>query len=455
MNKIEIALVLCPCWAHLCPPLGMTYLTAALKKNGFSVKCFDLNIESYHFLKSGNIDYWDYANYYYWLNVDLFRNIIPLVKKYLEGKVKEILESNPDVIGFSVFDTGALASLYMAQEIKKIAPNKIIVFGGPGCNKEMEGYGFLNSGFVDAVIAGEGEEAFIELLERYKEKNTLESIEGSIIKKNGNIIDAEVRKEIKDLNSLAFPDFSMLDIKQYTMRALPVLTSRGCVARCSFCSEWGKFRFRKAENIIEELKQGIKNYNMKEFLFNDSLINGNVKELERLSDLIIENKMDIIWGGYARIDLRLNLGLLKKMKKAGCKYLSYGIESGSQKVLNDMNKRILLKDAANNLRDTKRAGIEGHINWIVGFPTESTLDFIKSLWFIYSNRKYIFVVNPGHGCGIIPSCDLNKNRKRYRISNQPFLNNWRTVDFTNTIIHRRIRLKILLNLLDISRIRHS
>jgi len=455
MSKIRAALIVCPCWSNICPPLGMPYLASMLKHIGHEVKCFDLNIELYNLLKQERIDYWDFGNNYYWTDPNRFSKVLlPLIAEYLKNKIEEILEYNPEIIGFSVFDTSALASLYVAEKIKEIMPDKKIIFGGPECFKERNGHRFLHSGFVDMVVVGEGEDTLAELLDR----GGLEKIPGSIFKQDGQIVDGGIRNKMKDINTIYFPDYSDLGIIRYKQFALPIITSRGCIARCSFCGEMlymKKYRYRTAENILQELIQGVKKYKVREFLFNDSLINGNLNELSRLVDLIIENKLDISWGGYIRVNPKMDIDLLRRMKKSGCSYLSYGIESGSQKVLNDMNKRISLEDAEKNLQDTNLSGIYAHVNWIVGFPTETVLDFLKSLAFVYKNKKYIFNLNSGQTCGIPVDFDLYKYPERYKISKRPFLNNWRTSDFTNTILHRRIRLKIFHKWLALLKIRYT
>lgn len=458
---MKIALVVCPCWSNSCPPLGIAYLSAVLKTKGYRVKCFDLNIELFDRLKESERNYWGFKEHCNWENPYFIDKVFPLIKNHFDEKIEEILEYNPDIIGATVFYTSALSSLYLAEEIKKSDPGKKIIFGGPECYKEITTSRFLNNGSVDAIVVGEGEQILSELLEAYSTTGRLNNIEGVLVRSNSGIANNtfKFREEIGDLNSLPRPDFSDFNLKKYTRVALPVMTSRGCVARCVFCGEvryWKKFRYRKAEHILEELKYNVTHYGVHEFFFNDSLINGNPNELSRLVDLIIENRLDISWGGYARIDKRMGLDMLTRMKKAGCHLLSYGIESGSQKVVNDMHKMFFLKDAEENLANTVKAGIEAHVNWIVGFPTETWVDFMRSLLFIYKNRKYITHFNPGYvPCGISPDSDLEKNAGTFRIASKTFLNSWRTLYFRNTIIHRKFRLKILRKFISLLKISHS
>lgn len=447
MCKTKLALVICPCWTNFTPPLGIAYLASASRIKGYEVKCFDINIELYNLLKGKTDDYWDFKEHYRWQDPYFSQYVQPLIGDYLRNKAQEILSFNPDIIGFSVFYTNAAASLFLAQEIKKRDSAKKIIFGGQECFKESSNPRFLNSGFVDAVVVGEGEETLEELLRGYAETALLNNIKGAIIKTNGKKLNTGLREEIKDLDLLPFPDYNDFNLKLYKRFALPIMTSRGCIARCAFCGEiryWKNFRFRSAENVFSELKKNIERYGIKDFFFNDSLINGNLKELLKLTDSIIKNELDINWGGYARVNPGLTLDFLKKLNKSGCHYLSYGIESGSQKVVNAMNKNISLKDASMNLENTVKAGIEAHVNWIVGFPNESWLDFLKSLIFIYKNRRNISHFNPGQvPCGVLPESGLALNPKKFKIADRLFLNNWRTKFFTNTIIHRQLRLQIL------------
>jgi radical SAM superfamily enzyme YgiQ (UPF0313 family) len=458
---MKIALVICPSWTNFCPPLGIAYLSAILKNEGHTVRCFDINIGLENELKGGAIDYWAFSQHHKW-HFPYFQNeMLPLIKQHLDDKVDEILAYDPDVIGFTVYNTSSLASLHVAKELKKRSPDKKIVFGGPECYKEINTTQFLGSGFVDAVVVGEGEETLKELLKVYAHTGRLSNIKGALTKTNTGFPEEqfEFRELIEHLESLPFPDFSDFNLKKYTRNALPIMTSRGCVARCAFCGEaryWKKFRFRKAENIFLELKRGVEDFGIRNFLFSDSLINGNLYELAKLADLIIDNKLYISWGGYARVNKHMDLDLFVKLKKAGCVYLCYGIESGSQKVVNDMRKMFLLKDAQINLANTIKAGIEAYVNWMVGFPTETWIDFLKSLNFIYRNRKHITFLNPGQSpCGIPPDSDLEKDASRFNITKKPFLNNWRTRYFTNTVIHRNLRLRILRKFISTLKMNHS
>ncbi|MGE5307959.1 MAG: B12-binding domain-containing radical SAM protein [Deltaproteobacteria bacterium] len=449
----KIALITAPCWSVFTPPLGISYLSAALKMAGYDARCFDLNVSLFDSLKGGPRDHWDFCNHADWCGQRFETELLPRVRPFLDEGVERIRRYAPDMAGFSIFYTNIECSLFIASRLKEVMPGIKIVFGGPECYRDLTENRFLARSLIDALVIGEGEAAVRELAGRLSDGKDFSGIPGTLVR-GGQFIP---RPDIADLNSLAYPDFSDFDLNLYRFKALPLMSSRGCVAKCSFCGEvrhWKTFRYRRAENIFGELVRGSRDHGCRDFFFNDSLINGNVRELSRLADMIHESGMRISWGGYARVNPQMDLDFFRRLKRAGCTYLSFGIESGSQKVLRDMKKNIRLADARKNLRDARAAGLQTHVNWIVGFPTESCFDFLLSLWFVFRNRAVISHFNPGQvPCGILPGSDLATHPQEYGISPRSFLNEWRTGFFASTIITRRARLWIfrrLLRILNIS-----
>jgi hypothetical protein len=157
--------------------------------------------------------------------------------------------------------------------------------------------------------------------------------------------------------------------------------------------------------------------------------------------------MDIRWNSYARCDGRMDLDFFHKIKASGCSLLSFGVESGSEKVLDEMKKKIKVWEIENNLRDARIANIENHVNWVIGFPTETTADWCHSLHVLYNTRNWVTVISPGMTCGDAPLSDMNKNWKDYNIAwnekpwDNKFMSNWYTIGYENTVLHRSIRLK--------------
>ena len=442
---MKIILIQSPCWTIHQPPLATAYLGSALRANGFEVKAYDLGIDLYNKVEEKYRFMFEMSNNSHWTyKFNETRNILN-VDKFIDNWAKIILDEAPQVIGFSLYWTTSEISLLLAEKIKNIDSSKIIIFGGPSCLKEEKAFDFINRHYVDIVVVREGEETLLDIIRRIENRQDLIGIKGALIKKHGHVVDNGERDFIKNLDSISFPDFDDFDINSYApFVSLPVLTSRGCIGRCTFCSEknfWLTYRFRTADNIFEELK--IQKGKYKEnFYFVDSLINGNMAELSRLCDLIIDANLRVYWGGKARVDKRMSLEFLRKMKKAGCEALDYGIESGSQKIVNDMCKDIDLRTAEKVIRDTYKAGIRANCFFIIGYPSETFYEFLKTAFFVIRNRKFISMISSGSGCGIPPGSYLFKNRDELGILIGDGYSDWKTKDGRNTFDIRRKRLEL-------------
>lgn len=396
---MRVALVQCPAFGVDRPPLALGSLAAFLRRHGYDVNIFDLNIDLYSKTEEKNKIFWEFQYVFQWLDNDYFSKEGLLPKIYFKNWAKEIIDANLDVIGFSIQSSSLTASINLAKEIKNIASDKIIIFGGPlNLSYSIEhSYNLLqiengsNVKIIDIIVLGEGEETLVEILKRIESKFSLDGCMGTIVRTNGRIINNGLRPLIENLNSLVFPEFQDFPSKYKYRDRLPILGSRGCIHKCTFCDDtlmWRHYRFRSAQNILEEMKlrkkQGIR------FLeFNDLLINGNLKQLSELCNLLIKEKLDISWGGSACVDRRMDLNFFKKLKRAGCCYLNYGIESASPKILREMNKGFTIEEAKRVIIDTYKTGISVCTNWIVGFPTETYSDFKVTINFVRDNIDYL------------------------------------------------------------------
>lgn len=400
---MKIALVVAPILSSAAMPLlGIAYLSAYLKNRKHEVNLFDFSPEiECEFFKEKMQSFLSDAEVFinflfpeYSMHQDLFsRDLYDSVEKYIENHVKEILNTNPAAVGFYLHKETSLFSLLMAREIKKINRKILIIFGGPETTREGKGNFFIRTGFVDIVVIGEGEIILAEIADKLEKGEKITHCPGTLINRNGEIIDCGEKPLIENLDDLPFPDFDGFPLQYYEfVGLLPLTTSRGCVENCIFCSEkkiWPHYRTRSVENIIQEIKQQRKKYGFYRFFFCDSLINGNIELLSDLCDKIIKQKIEVYWGGNARITPKMTPKLLKKMYKAGCRFLRYGLESGSQAVLDAMQKGVEIKYAKEVLKNTHKASIWAFVYLIVGFPTETEADFIQTLKFLCKNRKNI------------------------------------------------------------------
>lgn len=443
-GKERIVLAMCPSWGVIFPPYGLAKMTGMLRKEGFACKVYDLNVQAFHYLLNKlGIDYWRGEKYFYWQDPWFYdKYMAKEINPFLTKGIDAIVADKPTMVGFSLYSTNMPASLFMIKELRRRLPNLVIVAGGPAVAISTEELQRDFAPYVNYFFKGEAEEIFLDFLKKGEHLNPLPT---------PGITTGSLTSKIA-LDEKAFADYSDYDIACYTHKdGASIETSRGCVAQCSFCTEtyFWKFRSMTPQRVVDEMKYQIDSYGFKRFWFVDSLVNGDLKNFTQLVDLIIENKLNIGWNSYSRCDGRMTKEFIERIAESGCTGLSYGVESGSQKVLNDMRKKIEIWEIYNNLRDTYSTGkIWTHVNWLIGFPTEENIDFYHSNILIFNVRRYIHHLSPGMGCGISELTDLHTRAKLYGIPWEnkawevTFLGNWFTENFKNTLLNRFIRIKL-------------
>ncbi len=442
-DKYRVAMILPPAWTNLFPPYGIAKLTGVMRKFGYSVKVYDANIESYHhLLAEHDQDYWISSRYFLWAFEDNFtKHIFPDIKHILDAIIDDVINSNVRVVGMTLYNTNVFPAFYIAQKIKERDPSICLIAGGPEVlsmplwfQEGGKGHNLFNYLFI-----GESEEILIEFLENLPTEFAVNETLGSV-------------KSRITLETLPYADFSDYDIKNYKEHGIPLETSRGCIAQCGFCSEtyFWKFRSQDPVKVADEIEYYVNQYKVRRFWFTDSLANGDIKRFEKLIDLIRERKIEMRWHSYARCDGRMDLNFIGKIAASGCTALSFGVESGSQKVLHDMRKKISVEEIENNLRDCKKVNMYNHVNYMIGYPTEEAIDWFHGLQLLYNTRKWIGAISIGYTTGIAKGSDIEINYKAYDIMGETpvysyddtFLNQWYTKGYKNTILHRFIRLKL-------------
>lgn len=396
---MKIAFIQAPAWGRDCPPYTMCLLAALVRQKGHTAYTFDLNNILYHTSPQNLRKMWDDKDYYsYWENRELVSLLLGSNKKIIDFYIDKILKTDASVIGFTVHFSSSWASLAIAKKLKECDKTRTIVFGGPDCSRQIRGDYYIRQDCVDIVVQGEGEGPLFEIIDRIDTQKEINQIKGCLILKDGLIIDGGYAPGVDNLDTLPTPDYSDFkdDINSRLYREpyrLDIFDSRSCPTHCHFCSEWqfwGKFRSKSGKKIYEEIVYHMQDFpQVNYFYFIGSLVNGDMKALETFSDLVIINKLNIRWAAQAIIRAEMTAKLLRKLKAAGCAWLGYGIESGSQRVLEKMNKRFSLELTSRVLQDTKDAGIATQANFMFGLPTETLDDFNQTLKFLRENRRYM------------------------------------------------------------------
>jgi anaerobic magnesium-protoporphyrin IX monomethyl ester cyclase len=341
------------------PPLGLAFLASVLRQHDYEPIIFDSTIE---------------------------RNPFQKIKSILKKEGFEIIG-----IGFS--SIAAEGAFRVAEEIKKINPQTIVIAGGyhpTAMTKEV-----LENKNFDFVVFGEGEITIIELLKSIKNNlDNIENIKGVAFRKNGKIVINQPRPLIENLDTIPLPAYDLLQLDAYSIPSTsrkPYITyirSRGCPFSCNFCGVqkmFGrKYRLESLQKTIKNMENLIENYNIKEIIFKDSEFVINKESVNELCNLLIEKKYDLTWACNARVDT-VSKNLLIKMKNAGCNSITYGVESGDQKTLDRIGKQITLDQSRNAIKLTKDAKIRCVANFIIGLPEETeeaikkTIKFAKEL----------------------------------------------------------------------------
>jgi radical SAM superfamily enzyme YgiQ (UPF0313 family) len=436
---MKVALVQCPEWTVETPPIAIGYLAGYLKQKGYDVDVFDFNVEAYTSVKNVFKHLWT-SDRFYWSSNTFDQK--KFFRKETDRWAKRILDSNAEIIGFSIVQESKRLSIEVAKRIKEEDKSKLIVFGGSECIRGWRLENLLKEKFVDVFIIGEGEETLFEIVRQWEKNKKIKFCPGAILRNKNKIIDCGVRLPIQDIDLIPFPDFTDLPLTLYiSKKKIPMLSSRGCFNRCRFCADyffWEKYRVRSAKNIFEEMMKRFKD-GYTDFEFCDNLLNGNLKVLGELCDLILGSEMkgNITWTGMPVIRSDMGMSLLNKMRNAGCRDVRYGIDSGSDKILKNMNKSYNTKIASIIIRKTHLAGIPVGIHLIVGFPGEDEKTINETISFIKKNKDYIdklIVIQP---LSLRPGSEVGEHPEKFgirRLSEDPC--DWISSDGINTPIWR-------------------
>jgi len=328
------------------PPIGMYYVGAVLKENNYDVEILN------------------------WCKL----NETP-------EKISEILlEKKPDVIGFSILQANRWGGIEIARIAKQIDPEVKIVFGGVSATFLWEHF-LTHFPEIDFVVMGEGEYTFLHLVRCIEkgEDEHIGNIRGIAFKKDGKVVRTKPAEYIQDLDQLPVP------AKYFEYQHLSL--TRGCPGKCTFCGSpkfWGhKVRFHSVDYFVEELeilyKKGI-NF----FYFSDDTFSVNKKRVIEICKKILEKNLRIAWNAISRVNY-MSEEVLSWMRRAGCIQISYGIESGSEKIRAYLNKKITTGEIEKTFANTLKYGILPRAYFIYGSPGESretiqeSIDLIKRI----------------------------------------------------------------------------
>ena len=358
-------------------PLGLAYVAASLEKAGFKVEVLD--------------------NY--------------LLEKPIDEVKKEVERRSPEIVGITCSSATYSRCIETAKAIKETLPSCKVVVGGWHPTYEPES--MLQHPEIDYVVMGEGERAMVELTTHILNRGndaSLAAVAGIAYKQEGKIV-KNAQRFISNLDEIPFPARHLLPMKMYDRQieyldVKPVDNMnimRGCPYNCAFCETkqlWGNAcRGFSPKYVLEEIKHLMANYGTKGIYFINDNFTIRKKETSELCALIRNEKLDIEWVCDTRVDL-VSKELLKEMKSAGCKTIWFGGESGSQRILDKVNKHVSLEQTETAFKMCREEGIQTACSFLLGIPGE-TLEEMKATFKFARKldpdwcRFNIFVAVPG------------------------------------------------------------
>ncbi len=312
-----------------------------------------------------------------------------------KGTLNKIKKFNPKLIIINFSTTTYPKDKEFTENLKKESKAHLTAIGVHVTSLPLE---TLIDTKLDSVIRGEPEMTSLELAGSIRNKKSLKKIKSLSIKGNPSYTNNLARPFIDDLDSLPFPARDLLKNERYKMPVYNrpytlVITARGCPNNCSFCTAslyyGSKIRMRSPENVLDEVEDILTNHRIKDITFWADTFTFNRQYVLDICQGIKDRKLKFRWMCNARVD-KVDQKMLKAMKETGCQIISFGVESGVQSILNNINKNITLKQILQAFIWTRNAGIESAAHIIFGLPGETKETIKKTIIFVKDlNPDYI------------------------------------------------------------------
>jgi anaerobic magnesium-protoporphyrin IX monomethyl ester cyclase len=330
-------------------PLGLLYLASVLEEHGYGVDLRDYQLAT---------------------GPDLFDVECTL----------RFLEDSAPIVGFSCMANLLPYTLLVAQALKERHPEKAVVLGGTGPTA-VEPRILSRFDGVDVIVRGEGEGSTLDLMDALAGRRSLESVAGISYRVNGSVAENPARSRIADLDALPWPAYHRLDMTAY--HGYGVVTSRGCPYRCAFCSVapiWGhQAVLRSVQSVVAEMRHLLEAYGVTMFLLQDEYFVSDKARMLDFCSQLTSAKLPVHWKCFARINL-VDEEMLRAMAAAGCVHVRYGVESGSDAVLQQVAKGFTARQASEVIALSAQIFPEVDAFYVWGFPFESMADFYKSVF---------------------------------------------------------------------------
>lgn len=367
------------------PPIGTLYIASVLREDGFDVAFRDGAFYSHDEL------------------------------------VKEIQKEKPDALGAFVIAMFWERTRSLFRDIRKVLPDCYLFAGGHG----PSAFGPLaleECPELDAVVYSEGEYSTRDLMRRLRGKESVEGVEGTVVRARNEIVENPRRSFIEDLDALPIPAMDLAFLKGYRpsygqvlrLPSLQVISSRGCMNDCLYCYRlMGRhvLRFRSPVNVVDEIEYYVRKYGARDIKFWDESFTYDRDRTMRMCEEILKRGVHVSWWISARADT-VDQEMLRLMKKAGCWCINFGVESGVQKNLDTLRKNLTVEQIIKAVRDTHNAGIKTFTTYIFGIPGETFEEGLKTIELAKKLNSFItefFPISPFPGTDLWDlACQSNR-----------------------------------------------
>lgn len=308
------------------------------------------------------------------------------LSSYPWAEVERVIAAlDADVFGLSCWTANRRGVAYVAELVKRVHPNARVVIGGPHATPLAPEL-LAHVPAFDLVCLGESDDTFLDLLARHERGESWVGTPGTVARDGARIVRGPERPQIKSLDSLATP--------QAYFPTHILMTSRGCPWACTFCgaeTSWGRgFRANSIDYVLDAMEAVLPTLSVKMIQIKDDTFTTNKKRVLDFCKALRARNLGVLWSCDTRVDL-LTDELCKEMRLAGCSRLSLGVESGSQQVLDAIDKKITPDEIARSTELAKKYGIKVRYYMMLGNRGETRETFEETLRFLERARPHEYV----------------------------------------------------------------
>jgi hypothetical protein len=461
MPRLDLLLVSIPPSELEAPPLAPALLKAAVESNGFKCQTVDFSLECFEKIFDKN-----YLVFNEWCNTlpdhfdwkKITQEQLDLLDRATDLFITLLQKFNPKYVGISVFSNWQQRfAFFLCQKIKKSNLDINVILGGMGCDTKptglhsvanltsfdhMQSYAdfMKKSGLAEFVVLNDGEAELVSVL---RGKPSIPAVPNEV-----------------PFNYEYYPDYDNYEFGQYFFinqeKKLLVQGSKGCVRQCVFCNEhdnYSKFYYKSGTDIAEEIIYLSKKYGIYKFQFTDSLVNGSLIEFKKFTTKLAEynsNNTDkkITWHGnyICRSKNTLTDEDFSTMKLSGAHGLTIGAESGSNRVLQEMNKRTTVEDLEYEISKFEQFGIDCYLLFLIGFYNETWDDFMQTLKLLKRLHRYFYTGTIASiRCGsTLMIKDWKQINSEHFATDQDNAYNWVYLSNPNLTLTERVRRRIII-----------